>query len=185
MSCGPIIVSKRVPVPLTLREPVTNLVIQAKQQKVVVRAGVPALRVREEHTTTVVKPVVKTIKITDRGPPGPPGPVSDGIPAIPFSYGDASSVVATAPADGIITIVRIDFETPFNGAGAQVTVGVLGDTDALMPATQNEPSEQASFEDVVDYPVTAGMAVWLDIVGGSGATQGAGVLFLGFVPEIP
>lgn len=182
--CDPKVVVHPVIRPLTVTHPVKPLRVTRQQTTTQVTQRTTRLEVEPQVRDVIVEqPVARITKVTTPGPQGPQGPPSDGIQAIPFAYGDAPSVVATAPGDGIITIVRVAIETAFDGVGATITVGVLGNTDALMTAAQNEPSEAASYEDVADYPVTAGTAIWLEINGGTGATQGAGVLFVGFTPE--
>lgn len=103
------------------------------------------------------------------------------VPPIPFSYGDAPGIVWTAPVDGVFTIARLDIETPFNGAGATISVGVIGNITALLSA--NEPAVAAAYEDAADYPVLAGTGIWLEIHPGAGASQGSGTLYVTFVPE--
>lgn len=184
MPCTPdISVRKVIPI-VRVTEERADVSVTEKKTTVVVRDVRPVVEVRPKKTEAVsVHPVTRTLKVAAPGPMGPPGPSADSIPAIPFTYGDASSVVATAPFAGIIRTVRVDFEPPFDGANPAVTVGFPSDTDALMLAGENDPSEAASFEVAVDVTVPEGQQIWLDITGGAGGTRGNGVLFIDLTPE--
>lgn len=104
------------------------------------------------------------------------------VPPIAFSFGDAPGIVWTAPVAGTFTNSRLDITTAFNGTAPTIKVGVIGSTEALMTAEQSDPTEQARWDAASDYAVTAGMGIWLEI-SVSGATQGAGTLYVEFVPN--
>ena len=184
MPCFPDTTVRKI-IPITrITQERADVTVVDQRANVTVRDTRPTVALRPQTTETVtLQPQTRTVKITAPGPMGPPGPSADGVPAVAFSYGDASHVVATAPFAGIIRTVRVDFETPFNGAAPAVSVGFLGDVDALMATGENDPSEAASFEVAVDVPVTAGAQIWLDITPGIGASQGNGVLFVDLTPE--
>jgi hypothetical protein len=184
MPCTPdITVRKIIPI-VRVTEERSEVAVTERRTNVTVQDKRPTVTVRpRKNENTTVHPVTRTLRIAAPGPMGPPGPSADSIPAVPFSYGDASRVVATCPFAGIIRLVRVDFETPFNGASPQVEVGFVGDTDALMTAAENDPSEAASYEVAVDVPVTAGTQIWLGVVGGTSGTQGNGTLFIDLTPE--
>lgn len=105
------------------------------------------------------------------------------LPAIPFSWGDAPQAVFTFPVDGVITEARLRYETPFNGAGASVRIGLASGDDALLPAEWNNPYSSNWFENNPDLAVIAGQQVWITITPGT-ASQGSGFLFLDFFPDL-
>ena len=112
---------------------------------------------------------------------GPPGVSNDGsYPAVSFNYGDASSVilVLTSSAPSEIMLVSLQIEQAFNGLGAQLMLGTLADPDLIMSATDNAPSVVATFEVSPRVELPAGTEVFLTIVPGTSASQGAGQIVL-------
>lgn len=185
MPCQPDITIRRV-VPITrVVEQKTPVVVRPQETRTLVRDARRPVVVRPQETdVTTLKPVTRVVKVVSPGPMGPPGPSADGIPAIPFSWGDAAHVVAHTPFAGIIRGVRVDFsETPFNGANPTVTVGFVGAVDALMLAEENDPRQAASYDVAVGVPVAEGVGIWLAITPDIGTTHGAGVLYVDLSPE--
>lgn len=116
------------------------------------------------------------------GEDGQPGIDAQGqIPPIPFSWGDAPATVYTPEVDGMLTIVRVQYTTAFNGSGATLVVGTTADPDAAMPAAYNSPHSVYEYENTPDLPLDEGEALVLTITPGT-ASQGAGLLFLTFLP---
>lgn len=106
------------------------------------------------------------------------------IPPIAFSFGDATpNDIYTATVDGTFTDVRMTIETDFDGTGPSVALGVTGDLDALLATNQSDPTEVGAYENAPDVHVSAGDQVIISITPGSGASQGAGRVFLVFVPD--
>jgi hypothetical protein len=118
------------------------------------------------------------------GPIGPAGPASDGtIAPISFSYGDAPGVVFTPSEDGTLTYARVVFETAFDGASPAFKLGTLADDDCVMATHQNDPLEVGEYEVTADAPLVAGQSVYIAITPGAGASQGAGLIYLTFIPD--
>lgn len=160
--------------------------VQDRGATVHVRTGTTPVQVRDQRTPVQVedrRPTVKTgNNIGPRGPQGERGADAEGaIPPHPYSWGDAPQAVFTAPVDGILTIVRLQQTVPFNGVGASIQVGLTVDPDALLPAAWVNPYSAHEFENTPDLPLIAGDQVRLTIAAGT-ASQGAGILFLSFVP---
>lgn len=123
--------------------------------------------------------IVQSLK-GDEGAPG----VSGGGPTPPinFAFGDAPSMVFVPAVAGVVTIVRVDIATPFDGTGAAIEVGTDADHTALMSSAFNDPTAIAEYELTVAVPLVAGEGVRLGITPGTGATRGSGTLFLTFAP---
>lgn len=162
----PVVVIVRQETPVTVTREVTPVTVVRDEQP------------RVEQTVVVPPPV-----IIAECPVIPPAPFDfPSVPPIQFSYGDAPSVVWLTPVDGAFTITRVDITEAFN-LPATISVGVVGDADALMRTIDNAPQFEAGYEVAADYPVTAGTGLWLEITPSPGTTQGAGVLYVTFVPE--
>jgi hypothetical protein len=159
---------------IVTREPSPTTITPAVREKVVVHDPVTDL--------TVTKPVVRRVEIVAEGPQGPKGAPGGSVPPIPFAYGDAPSIVWTPDAAGVITIVRLDILVAFNQPST-IKVGVIGNTEALLRAQDNDPSSMLDYEVAADFPVVVGQGVWLEISPGGGTTQGSGVLYVTFIPE--
>lgn len=144
--------------------------IANNRPKTVVQPGTSPLQVQDKHTT------VKTG--AGMGVQGPPGLAGGTIPAIDFSYGDVSSRSVYTSPGGTLVNARLVFDTPFDGLGAAVSVGTATVADAHLPAALNDPSTTSEFETTPDAVMAPGEKVYLYITPGSGATQGAGRLFL-------
>lgn len=146
-------------------------------------------------TTVSTTPAVRVVDVTQaprevvlngtgqQGPVGPAGPSSDGVAPLSFSYGDAPGVVWTPSQAGTITEARVVFTAAFNGVSPSVIVGTIAAPDSILAADQNDPTAAGEFEATADKHLAANEGVRLAITPGSGATQGAGVLYLMFVPD--
>ncbi len=135
---------------------------------------------RNVSATQDVRPV--TVESAGRGPPGPPGPPGpDGgtVPAISFSYGDASpDTVYTCPNNATLAQTSIVIDTPFNGVGATLKLSVGATT--VLDTFEVDPTKVAEYQSAPALTVTPGQQIILTIVPGSGATAGAGRIFLEF-----
>ena len=143
--------------------------------------------VEDAAAVATVTARTSTVTATSPGPQGPagaPGASGSGLlPAIEFSYGDASpAVVATLTQITEIVAVSLQVEVPFNGTGASVALGVAGQPGSLMPAADSDVSVLAVYEfsPRVEYP--AGTQILLTIVPGAGASAGAGQIVLTTTP---
>ena len=114
-----------------------------------------------------------------QGLTGPQGPAGGAAVEVAFSYGDATPVAAaTALAGKLVYGVQIHIRIPFDGTGAVLTVGDVGDTDRLMAATDNDPASVGSYTTTPSYAYGSDTGLTLGITPGAGASQGAGVLVL-------
>jgi hypothetical protein len=135
--------------------------------------------------TLVLRPVRRALVLYPKGRPGErglPGTSGGTIPPIAFTYGEAPHDVFTAPSDGRVVLSRIGISEAFDGAGAQITVGTSANHDALIGADDNDPMQLGQYETVPDFDLSEGDGVRIYITPGTGATQGAGFLFIEFVP---
>jgi hypothetical protein len=119
----------------------------------------------------------------EQGEVGPAGPSSAGVAPIAFSWGDASSVIWTPSDSGTLVVARLVIETAFDGAGAALTLGTNAAPAAIMSADQNAPGETGEYEVTADLALSAGTGVRLTITPGAGASQGAGLIYLIFLPD--
>jgi hypothetical protein len=175
--------------------------IQARNGKVTIAGGAAKrialerrtiARIIENRPKTVALARTTPVQAIDRptvvhagtpGLQGPPGTgAGGGIPPIAFAYGDAPGTVWTAPVAGRVVLARVTIDPAFDGAGAEVLVGTAGTPGLLVDATRVAPSMVGDYELTPDVDLLAGTAVRITINPGSGASQGAGVLFLDFVP---
>jgi hypothetical protein len=109
-----------------------------------------------------------------QGDQGLPGTVFEGVFDLDFAYGDATPVhIASILVGKIVKLARLDIYTPFNGSGAQLTIGSLAEPDRYMASTQNDPTTALSYEMSPMRSVDSG-DVYLFITPGSGATAGSG-----------
>lgn len=152
--------------------------------------------VNRDNTTLVVQQAVNPVMVDRtangtigvvtagpqgrRGEDGRPGADAAGqIPPVAFSWGDAPAAVFTAERAGVLTTVRIQFTTAFNGVGAQVRVDAA--TEVAMPPEYNDPYSVLEYENTPDTALAEGDTVSLTVTPGT-ASQGAGLLFLTFLP---
>lgn len=156
---------------------------------VVVNQSNTTLVLSTQSTPVIVdKRLTGTVRINTPGPRGPRGedgqPGADAAGQLPpraFGWGDAPQVVFTAPADGVLTIVRLQMTEAFNGTGASIAVGTPGDPNAALPAAFNSPYSTFEFENSPDLALDEGDTVVLTVTPGT-ASAGAGLLFLSFLP---
>lgn len=144
--------------------------------------------VEAQRTVAAVREVSRPVKVSSPGPRGPAGPAGASgegqLPVVEFAYGDASSVVLVLPA-GLaleVLLVSLEIEVPFDGAGAQLQVGVMGQPGLLMQAEQNDPTQIATFEVSPRVELPGATGVLLTIAPGTGATQGSGRLTVQTAP---
>lgn len=112
---------------------------------------------------------------------GAQGPLGNAFSPIVvgFSFGDASPVVLyTLPQASYVGNVTLDIQTPFNGVGAVLSVGVGGDLQALLPLGHNDPSQALQYETSPGVFLPGGTQLLLAITPGTGATQGSGAVVI-------
>lgn len=144
------------------------------------------LVVTNEQAQTVVTPeeVTHVVDIGKQGPPGATGPAGppgsgSGVIEINFAFGDATPAsLVTALAGKMIYGVKVHVKVPFDGVGAQVTIGDVGDLDRLMMATENDLTSVGSSETNPAFAYGSDTALLLSITPGAGASQGSGLVTL-------
>lgn len=109
---------------------------------------------------------------------GERGPSGSAIPAIAFSFGDASPRLLHTFDDAVMLAdIAMVIDEPFDGAGAALRV-LTGGGLVLLDADQNAPALAATFEATPSAQLAAGAGIWLEITPGAGATAGAGKILL-------
>lgn len=150
-----------------------TLVLQSEEILVVERDE-PALVLTTEIETTLLveETVIELIEVAEQGAPGAPG----GFNSINFAYGDATRIILPAVVGKVVLAVNVNITTPFNGVGAQLSIGTLASPALLVASAQLDLSVATEFE--INPNVRFGTAtdIYLTITPGAGATQGAGWL---------
>jgi hypothetical protein len=124
------------------------------------------------------------VLISPLGEKGEKGGPGGSIAPINFTFGDAPRVVFTAAdSSGLLLIARVVITTPFDGAGSAIRLGVVGDLEAVMPASMNDPTAVAKYQRTADYRMAIGDQIILTITPGTLASAGAGTLVLEFLPD--
>lgn len=100
-----------------------------------------------------------------------------------FTFGVPSPMLLhTVQAPTLLASVELDVRTPFNGAGAQLSIGQPGQPGRFMSASENDPAFAAQYEVFPNLELAPGEGIYLFITPGAGTTQGAGVVILNLVP---
>lgn len=148
----------------------------------------PSIAVTDRASRVGVTQQTNTVRAgANIGPQGPQG--EDGLSGggtvspVAFSFGDASGTIFTPAATGTLTTVRVVFTTRYDGDGATFALGTLASPGAAMSTNDNNPAVAAEYEVTADLPLAAGEALRLTQSPGAGATQGAGLIYLTFIPD--
>lgn len=115
-----------------------------------------------------------------QGPKGEPGGT---VPPIPFSFGDASAAIWMPDAAGVVTVARIVVTEAFDGDSPALALGTAAAPESILPPEYVAPASAGEYEATADVRLSAGEAVRLSISPGVGATQGAGVVYITFLPD--
>jgi hypothetical protein len=118
-----------------------------------------------------------------RGEQGFTGASDSGVPPVAFGYGDASGTIWSPDVAGTLVLARIVFSTAYDGSGAAVAIGTLAEPNSILAATDNDPATAGEYEVTADKHLGAGEAVRLTNTPGIGASQGAGLIYLTFLPD--
>lgn len=161
---------------------VRPIITQKSRTGVVVEREVRPIDVTVEQRPIDVTIDKRPIEVRNIGMQGPPGAAGGTIAPIHFAYGDASSIVWVAPASGVLTDVSLDITAAFNGTAPAVSIGTNIDPGAAMAADQNDPTLASEYQNTANIALVAGQGVRLTITP-AGATTGAGVLYLTFIPN--
>ncbi len=111
------------------------------------------------------------------GPEGPAGPPGGPVLEFAFSYGDATpSTLFTALAGKLVKGVSLFIEAGFNGSGAALSVGSQADPEALLAASENDPTTISVFHSSPNKSFGADTPIFLFITPGVGASEGHGLV---------
>lgn len=100
-----------------------------------------------------------------------------------FTFGVPSPMLLhTVQGPTLLAGVELDIRTPFNGVGAQLSIGQPGQPDRFMLAGENDPAFAAQYEVFPNLELAPGEGIYLFITPGAGATAGAGVVILNLIP---
>lgn len=142
-----------------------------------------SFRIEEVNVETIrIEEVGARGRQGERGPQGIPGQSGAVAPIEQFSYGDAPTVVFTAPYDGYMVAVAVTLEIPFNGASPDVSFGTVGDPDLIMPAGLIDAGIAGIYEVSPFIYLAQDTEVLAFMFPGSGASQGSGFVRFEFVP---
>ncbi len=94
-----------------------------------------------------------------------------------FSYGDATPhLLASLESGAFVADATVKIETGFDGAGAEISIGTLGDPNSIFPSTSIMPYETGVYASAVSLLLNAPTDIYLFITPGAGAAAGAGNL---------
>lgn len=127
---------------------------------------------------------VKVVAPGPQGPKGETGTSADGAyPAFSIAFGDASGVVLVlGPGTQEVTLVSMEVEEAFNGAGASVAIGIAGNPGLLMPASYNDPATLGVYEAAPRVQLPGGTPIHVSLISGAGATAGRAQLVIQTTP---
>lgn len=132
---------------------------------------------QEGLVALVIPSYVTSAQFLDVGIPGPPGTNEDVL--INFSYGDATpQLIASLGAGDLVVSSQLVIEDAFNGIGASISIGTLGDPDAVFPSSGVLLSEEGIYIVDVSLVISIPTDLYLFITPGSAASAGSGFLFL-------
>lgn len=122
---------------------------------------------------------IKAAFVGTRGPKGETGPAGNSLPAVYFSYGDATPAILFTPqADLVIVAVKLVVLIPFNGVAPKVSIGTTAVPNLLMDEDETYLSEASTYETNPYETLSAGTPVKVFITPGSGATAGRCMVFI-------
>lgn len=106
------------------------------------------------------------------------GPSGAALPAVAFSYRDATPMlIHVFDEAALLAELQLVIQQPFDGEGAQLVLRTQSG-HVLMAADQNAPTIEATFETTPAAQLPAGTSIYLDITPGPGATAGDGQVLL-------
>ena len=110
-----------------------------------------------------------------KGEKGDTGAAGQSIAPVNFAYGDSSPrIIIPALTSKIVLAVNINITTPFDGAGASLSIGTLANPALLVDPMQLDLSVATEFEINPNVKFTTPADIYLTITPGAGATQGTG-----------
>lgn len=161
-----------------MSDPVLDISLVQAALEVKLEEAAIAVNIGEAQVEVVQQEAV--IAVEAAGPRGPQGDPGQGAAIeVPFSYGDATpEFLTTAQAGKLVYEVGILITTPFNGAGAALKIGSTLVTDGLMSQGENNPASAGTYETHPNVSFGGPAGVYLTIIPGAGASQGAGLITL-------
>lgn len=103
----------------------------------------------------------------------------DSVPSTAFAFGDATPA-AIGTFTGAVLRVSLLITEAFDGTGASLQIGTVGTPNLLMDSSENDPTEIGRYEANPAIELSSDSIV-LTIVPGSGASTGAGYVYLEIV----
>jgi hypothetical protein len=139
----------------------------------VVVAGQPFVVVVEPRQAPAI-----VVAAGGQGPAGPPGRNGDTLPAIAFSFGDATPrLLHVLESEALLLSLSLIIEQGFDGEGSALQIRA-GGAMILMSTSQNSTQSPATYETTPGAALPAGTGIYLEITPGAGATAGAGFVVL-------
>lgn len=171
-------------------EPATIVSTEAPPTTLIsIEGATPVVVSAVDQPVTVVPSATQTLITTSveqgpegatgpMGPQGEVGPSGAGLITLDFSYGDATPVLITTMLAGkrVIT-VKMFIDVAFNGIGANLSVGTMGNPTDLM-GTGLDPSIAVGYNVTPQKSYSVDTEIYLFITPGSGATSGSGSVVL-------
>lgn len=136
------------------------------------------MQVSQSVSIKIGAQAVATVR-TNQGIPGRDGlNGTDGASVkVAFAYGDATpKLIHITAANEVIFSASIVILEPFNGVGAALQLGDVGDLSRLI--AQVDPLQVATFTFTPGFTYTEVTQLLLSITPGAGATQGKGFVLL-------
>lgn len=155
-----------------------RVIVSNEGQRVVVAAEQRSAVVREQRQVGAV-----AIAAGPQGPRGPAGSSAGVNPPINFAFGDSSpSTVLTLTVDSEVSSVQLQIEQAFDGIGAAIQLGIVGQPGLLLDAWQNDPATPGVYEVTPREQLASGTAIVLTITPGAGASSGIGQFLINSIP---
>lgn len=87
------------------------------------------------------------------------------------AYGDASPItIYTIPTGFALVNMSVEVDITWDGTGAAVEIGIVGDTDLFFASTELDLTELCEFEKTFTYDTPGNVII--TVTPGTGATQG-------------
>lgn len=102
----------------------------------------------------------------------------DGWVKVPFTFSDTSpKIIATIPANAVVSQTEIIITTPFNDANARLSVGTVANPNELVSINDNRPNQAGTYTTIPGRIYLSETHVVLTIVPGASYT-GDGMLII-------
>lgn len=147
--------------------------------------SVSTVTVRNESDVQVVKVQiprpVTTVRVGIPGIQGEPGPSGNALPAIYVDHGDATpKTIYTPSSDQVIKSISVLVSTPFDGAGAKISIGTDASPELLVDENDLDLTMQSTYETFPGQTIPSGTPLKAFITAGLGSTQGSCMVLVEF-----